>query len=235
MNVIDIGIILLILLWGVIGFKRGFIRQTTMFIGLILIIFLAAILKNNVAIFMYEKLPFFNFGGIFKGVTVLNILIYEMIAFFVVLAVLFVLLRIFTFFSFMIEKILDLTIILGIPSKILGFFVGLLEGYIIVFIILMVLSLPIFNIDIVRESKYAPRIIKESPVLSKYTQDMTKVFTEIYSLKDKYQELSTEEFNRETLDILLKYDIITVNSVEKLLTSGKLKIANVEDILNKYR
>ena len=70
---------------------------------------------------MYEKLPFFNFGGIFKGVTVLNILIYELIAFFVVLAVLFVLLRIFTFFSFMIEKILDLTIILGIPSKILGF------------------------------------------------------------------------------------------------------------------
>ncbi len=236
MNIVDIIIILFILFWGVIGFKRGFIKQTTMFIGLILILVLSFVLKNSVAIYMYEKLPFFNFFGIFRGVTVLNILLYELIAFFLVLAVLFLILKIFTFFSSIIEKILNFTIILGIPSKLLGFIVGLIEGYIVAFLILYFISLPIFNIYIIRESKFIPFMLDKTPILSEKLENTINTFEEIYSIKGKYKDAkSNDEFNKEALDILLKHNIITVESVEKLVISSKLKINNVEGILKKYR
>ena len=43
------------------------------------------------------------------------------------------------------------------------------------------------------------------------------------------------EITRETLDLFLKYDVITVESVDYLVEKDKLKIDNIESILSKYR
>jgi uncharacterized membrane protein required for colicin V production len=236
MSVVDIGIVLFILMYGIIGFKRGFIKQTTMFVGLFIVIIISFILKDPIANFMFEKLPFFDFWGIIKGVTVLNILLYEIVAFFFVFGILSILLRLFTFISSILEKVLNFTIILGIPSKILGFIVGLIEGYIIVFLIAFVLSQPIINFGLLKGSKYAPRILSETPILSQSSKNTVATFNEIYSLKDKYKNSQNNaEFNRQSLDILLKYKIISVESIEKLISSGKLELTNIEPILKKYR
>lgn len=236
MSVVDMFIILFILSWGILGFKRGFVKQTTKFIGFILILIIAFLLKNSVAFFMYEKLPLFNFFGLLKGLTILNILIYEVIAFLLVLAFLILLLKILTFISGIIEKILNFTIVLGIPSKILGLVVGLIEGYIITFLILCILSLPVINVKFITESNLGNKILYNSPILSDAIDDTLNTFDEIYLLKDKYENIEdNDEFDREALDIFLKHKIVTVKSIEKLITSGKLKIKNVEPILNKYR
>lgn len=236
MSVVDMFIILFILSWGILGFKRGFVKQTTKFIGFILILIIAFLLKNSVAFFMYEKLPLFNFFGLLKGLTILNILIYEVIAFLLVLAFLILLLKILTFISGIIEKILNFTIVLGIPSKILGLVVGLIEGYIITFLILCILSLPVINVKFITESNLGNKILYNSPILSDAIDDTLNTFDEIYLLKDKYENIEdNNEFDREALDIFLKHKIVTVKSIEKLITSGKLKIKNVEPILNKYR
>lgn len=236
MSVVDMFIILFILSWGILGFKRGFVKQTTKFIGFILILVIAFLLKNSVAFFMYEKLPLFNFFGLLKGLTILNILIYEVIAFLLVLAFLILLLKILTFISGIIEKILNFTIVLGIPSKILGLVVGLIEGYIITFLILCILSLPVINVKFITESNLGNKILYNSPILSDAIDDTLNTFDEIYLLKDKYENIEdNDEFDREALDIFLKHKIVTVKSIEKLITSGKLKIKNVEPILNKYR
>lgn len=236
MSVVDAIIILFILFWGVIGFKRGFVKQTTKFIGFILILVVAFLLKNSVALYMYEKLPLFDFFGLFKGLTIFNILIYELVAFFLVLAVLVVLLKILTFFSGIIEKILNFTVVLGVPSKILGLLVGLIQGYIVAFLILFILSQPSIEIKLVTESKLAPKILYNSPILSSATSNTLDSFNELYSLKEKYENTeNNDQFNREALDILLKHNIVTVESIEKLVTSGKLKIEGIELILNKYR
>ena len=44
-----------------------------------------------------------------------------------------------------------------------------------------------------------------------------------------------DAYNREALDILLKYEVITVDSTEKLIENEKIKIPGVESILAKYR
>ena len=60
--------------------------------------------------------------------------------------------------------------------------------------------------------------------------------TEFGELKNKYENTDNAlEFNRETLDLFLKYDVITVESVDKLIEQDKLKIDDVDTILNKYR
>ena len=77
MSIVDVIIILAILMGAVVGFKRGLTTQLVSTIGIILVMVLAFILKNPISKFMYENLPFLDFGGLLKGLPVLNIIVYE--------------------------------------------------------------------------------------------------------------------------------------------------------------
>lgn len=236
MNIFDVIIILFILSGAVVGFKRGLTRELVSLVSFFAIVILAFMLKNPISIFLYEHLPFFKFGGILKGVTVLNIALYEIIAFLIMVIILSVIFKILAIITNLFEKILKMTIILSIPSKIAGAVVGIIESYIWVFIVLYILSFPIFNIGILNESKYKNNILNNTPLLSGFIEPTMKVLDEFGDLKNKYESTeNASEFNRETLDLFLKYDVVTVESVDKLIENDKLKIDNVEEILNKYR
>ena len=150
---VDLIIILVIILCGLIGLKRGFTKELVCFLGFFLVIILSFILKNPVSSFFYEHLPFFKFSGLFKGITSINILLYEVLAFLVVVSILLIILRVIIFATSVFEKLLKLTIILGLPSKILGCIIGLIEGIVWCFIILYIVSLPLFNIKQINNSK----------------------------------------------------------------------------------
>ena len=231
-NLIDVIIILSLGFGAVLGFKRGAIRTGVSFVGLVLAIVLASVLRRPVASFMFEHLPFFDFFGAFKGATVLNILFYEVIAFFIVFAVLLIGVRLLSFVANIIEKALDFTIVLGIPSKIIGIVVGFIETYIYAFIILYVLALPMFNLGI-HDSKLASRILNNTPILTNTVGSSLNAFQDVYELKNK--NLTNEQYNIESLDILLKYNITNVETIDKLIQDGKLKISGVDVILNNYR
>lgn len=237
MKIVDIVILIIILLGAVIGFKRGFTRSLVSALGFIVIAILAYFLKNPLSILLYENLPFFKFGGILKGVTVLNIALYELLAFVIVLAILGVALKILMVATSVFEKILKMTIILGIPSKIMGAVVGALEAFVIVFISLYALSLPIFNISIVNDSNWKDTILNKTPILSAFSKDTMQVVDEFAGIKEKYKDnnKNAEEFNKEVLDLFLKYDVVKVSSIDKLVEKGKLQINNIEEILMKYR
>ncbi len=236
MNIIDAIIFLIILMGAVVGFKNGVIRQTVSLVGFLLVIILAFILKNPLSLWMYEHLPFFNFWGILKGVTVINILLYEVLAFLILVAIFSIILKIILMAAKIIEKILEFTVVLGIPSKILGIFVGALEYYLFVFVLLYVVTLPIFDTKSIKESKFAVNILEKTPVLSSYTEDATKVLNDFVALKDKYEKSSnSEEFNKDALKVLLDYKVVDVKSVDKLVERNKIKINDIEEILKDYR
>lgn len=236
MNIIDAVIILVLLAGAVFGLKRGFTKQLLSFLGIFVVVVLAFWLKNPISIFLYEHLPFFKFGGVFKGVTVLNIALYELIALLVLMFVLTFAMRILLFASSVFERILKFTIILGIPSKILGAIVGVIESYVWIFIILYLFTLPVFNIEIVNDSKLKDPILKNTPILSGFANKTMKVVEEFVDLKDQYKNTpNANEFNKDTLDLFLKYNVITIESAEKLLEKNKLQINQVDDVLNCYR
>ena len=126
------------------------------------------------------------------------------------------------------------TIVLSIPSKLLGIIVGAIHYYIIVFIVLYVLSLPIFGLDILKESKFKNGILNNTPILSSVVKESVKIFDEFETLKDKYKDnTSVDEFNNEALDLMLKYKVVSVESADKLVELKKIKVD--KNIINKYR
>lgn len=224
MNVIDLVILIFIVFGGLLGGKRGFTKSLLSFVGIFAILIFSFMLKNPVSVFLYNNLPFFNFGGLFKGITVLNILLYEVIAFFIVFSILTIVFKILLMISSVFEKILNMTIILGIPSKILGSIIGMLEAVVFVFIAMYILRLPTLNFKEVKNSKVGNFILDNTPILSKVCDDTVLVFNDIIELKNEYQEKdNTKEFNQDALDKMIERKIITKENAQKLIDKGKLK------------
>lgn len=223
-------IILIILAFGaLIGFKRGFTRQLVSLLGIFIVLVLSFMLKNPVSVFFYNNLPFFNFGGIFKDITVLNILLYEIIAFFIVFSILMIILKILLTITKIFEKILNATIILGIPSKILGLVLGVVEAIIYIFIVLYVLALPTFNFTFIKESKLANTILDKTPILTTVCDETLSVFNEIIELKEEYESTdNVKEFNGKALNIMIEKNVITKENAKKLIEKGKIKDVKID-------
>src|SRR5574344_1020632 len=113
LTIIDAVFIVFLLFGAAMGFTRGFIKSAVSFIGTIVVFGLAFYLKNPVSEFLYTNLPFFSFGGALEGVSVLNIIIYELIAFLLVVTILEIILKLIVMLSGVLEKILNMTIVLG--------------------------------------------------------------------------------------------------------------------------
>ena len=233
LNIVDVIIILIIGFGGILGFKEGVIQKTTSIVGLVLVVILSFILKNHLSVFFYENLPFFNLWGVFKGIQVLNIVFYEMVAFLIISSVLTIVYRVILGITGIIEKVLKATIILSIPSKIFGFLVGIVENYIWVYLFIFVLTLPVFNIKEIYESKTAMFIITETPILSKYTNKTLDIYNDLYSIIDNREGKSNVQVNEEAMDLMLKYDIITPESAHKLIDRQKVDIDD-DSFIEKY-
>lgn len=232
-TIVDAIILLIILLGGVIGFKEGVIKELTSIIGLVIVVIVSFSLKNYLSVLFYENLPFFNFWGIFKGIQVLNIVFYEMLAFIIIASLLTVAYRILLSITGLIEKILKATIILSIPSKILGFIVGLIEYYIWVYIALFILTLPVINLKSIYESKTATFIMEKTPFLSKYTEKTLKIYNDLYEIIDNRENKTNEKVNEEAMNLMLKHEIITKKSAKKLIDSNKVLVED-EHFLDNY-
>lgn len=238
MDVIDIGIIFVIIIGILIGLKRGFTKQIVSSLGVIVSIILAFIFKNKISVLLYCNFPFFSFGGILKGATILNILVYELISFLIIFAVLMMIFRILSILTTFLESALTATFVFGIPSKILGAILGAVEGYILAFVLLFVLTLPVFSFNdyIMKHSKFADNMLLDTPILSSYTKDTIDIVSEFADLKEQYKKSENDmQFNRNTLILFLKYKIVTVESIDTLVEKDKLKIDAIEEILRCYR
>ncbi len=234
-NVIDVVIVLMILCAGVVGLKRGVFKELVMTVGYLFLFVIAFLLKNPIADFLSMNLPFFKFGGNFEGLVSLNIILYQLIAFIIIFAILGVVFNIVLTITKALEKLLDFTIILGAISKLLGFVVGLIEGYILMYIVCLFLCCPLFNQTVVAESKLKDRILNETPVLSQFSKGITKTVEEVVALSNSDLTKDKDEFNRETVDIMLRHKVVTVEYMDKLVAKGKMDVPGLGAVIDKYR
>lgn len=237
MSIVDAIIILIVLACGAAGFKRGVLKQLVTTVGFVVVVVLAFYLKNPIAEFLSLHLPFFTFGGVFANVASINIILYQLISFILVIIILETILNVLIKVSGVIEKILKFTIILGIPSKILGFVVGIVEGFIVVFLILFVLKQPGFNLKIFDDSKLTNPILNSTPVLSQVAGNFVDAFNDLYELGNDYyeQEMDENTLNLKSIDVMLEHKIITTDYVIKLVDSNKINVMGIDSVINKYR
>lgn len=229
MNILDAVIIVLLLVGILGGLRRGLIKEVVLLVGLVAIFVISWYLRVPISTFLYKHLPFFGFNGLFKDVSILNILLYELIAFLAVLSILSIILVILLKISGIIEKILKATIILGIFSKIGGAIIGFLEGYLIVFIILFVVNQPFIHVTGIDDSKLSNIILNNTPVLSSITDKTRKTINDINKLIKIYKSTGKvkddndkDELNEEMIKIFKKYDIITEENLNYLREKGKI-------------
>ena len=232
MNIVDTIILLGLFLGAATGFVRGFFKQTVIFLGTILVVVLAFLIKNPLSTIMYQNLPFFKFGGL----TALNILVYEVIAFIIAVTILALILAIIIKITGIIEKILKFTVILALPSKLLGMIVGIIQSIVIMYIILFIMSLPTLKMDFLKDSKYTNVILTKTPIISNITNDIVKSFNEIAELtKIKVDLKDADNTNGKIVDVLLKNNIVTIGNVDNLVESKKISIDNYLELKDKYK
>lgn len=237
MNILDIGIVLLLIMFFITGFKRGVIKELASLIGIVLVFIISYQLKGYIGNILCYIFPFFKFSGSIEGLSILNIIMYQAIAFLIIFSLLLSLYEIILKLSKALQKIVNMTIILIIPSKILGGLISMLKGYILLFVIFIVLLVPLRNQNIFYESKMINHMLYKSPILSKYTNKEMNAITEIYDLGEKVtkKQISTNAANKKGLDIILKYNITDKKTIENLIKIHKLdNINNVDEILNNY-
>ena len=236
MTIVDAIVILFLLLGAVLGFKKGAIRSLVGLVGTIAVVVIAYYLKNPVAELLYNFVPFFDFSGSWQGLATLNILLYEGIAYVLVFVILYGILSLILKLTGIIEKVLTMTIILGIPSKIIGAILGFLEAVVFSFIILFVLLQFNGSHTWIKESSVAMSILDKTPLIGTMVSDTYDAILEISDLDEKYKDSNDlDAYNGEILSIMLKYHVITPESARKLIEDDKLNFAGADAIVNTFK
>lgn len=220
--IIAIVIVIFIALEVISGYKKGFLESGVRLIGSILIVVGAFLFKNPLSVYLYTNFPFFNFGGIFKGVEALNIIAYEIIAFVLLFVVLYIAFKIICSITKLVEKLLSFIFFIGIPNKILGAVLGFVQGMVILYFVIAVFKIGANLFGYEMEPSLADYIV-EVPILKQTFGATLDSLDEITSLAKDYEYTKDkDEFNGKVLDILLEYDIISKDNLDKLIDSGKL-------------
>ena len=203
LNIVDAIIIIFLVVGFVSGFKRGVVKQGVVTFGTILVVILSFLFKNPLSMVLYKHFPFFTVG-LLKNYSILNILLYELISFFILLSIFALILAIIIKISGVIERFLRSTVILALPSRLLGGVLGIIEFYVFTFIILLLITMPIFSIstqDYVTESKYKDKVLNNTIVMSNLSGGMVNSIHQINDLLEDEDKLGTKNFNCKALNI----------------------------------
>lgn len=236
MNIVDIVLIILLLLYVAKGFSEGVIKESITFIGGFAVIVIAFFLKNPVSVFLYKTLPFFKFSGPLAGISVANIIIYELLAFLLVAGILLAIYVVVIKATRILEKIIKITLVLALPSKILGAIVGFIEGVVVAFILLFIFMQFNLTKKYIDNSNFATTILEKTPLLGSAIDPIYSSFKEIAEVSEKYKDSSNrDEANLESLNILLKYEVLSIDNAEDLVESGKIAIPGANELISNYK
>ena len=199
MNLVDIFFLLIILVCGLIGLKRGFFKELVLTVGYIILLIVSYKLITPTANLIISLVK--------VGNNPINLLIYQIIAFLVVFIILSIIFQLIVFLTNALEKLLNITIVLGIFSKILGFILGLVKGVIVAYLLSLLFTLPMF-----RNSTVRTELLTKMPNIK-----LNQIVNEISKL-----DINSNDFNKQVLQILIKYNILTKEKVIDMVKSGQL-------------
>lgn len=232
-NIFSVVIVLLILLCGVLGSKRGILKELVIIVGTIIVFTIAFFLKDPLASFFCTYLPFFNFKIPLGNLISLNIIFYQLIAFLLIVILLRIILQILIDVTGIFSKIINATIILALPNKLLGFVVGILEGYILMFIILNVIAIPLSGSHLFMSSGVRQYIVNDTPVLKDCLGGLNYAIDDVLSLSSN-DDRNTNDLK--VMDIMLKYKTVSVEFMDNVKETGKLDdISGLDGVIDRYR
>ena len=216
LNIFDIGIILILIMFVVVGFKKGVIKESVSLIAFIIVFVLSWLLKGVIGNFLCIYFPFFKFSGVISGLSSLNILIYQLIAFIIVFGFLLGFYSLVLKISKVFQKIVNMTLC--------------------VFICLVFLIIPLGGSNIFQDSNMINYILYKTPILSNFTVSFVNPINEIYSLSEDVSnnKISVNDANIRAISIMLKYKVVNYKTLDIIYNRNKLEnVDGLDSILHK--
>lgn len=225
---VDISIIVILILFALLGLKRGMFKSIVYLAAILIVAIVSYEFKDYLGNILMKLLPFIKFKGDFEGITVVNVLFYKGLAFLIVFLLLMCVLSIIIKISGLLDLLVKATIILEIPSKLIGMILGLAEGVIVCYVGLFILvQIPVED-NPINESKIAPYIINKTPLLNKVFVNGYETAEKVYNIIDeKIENYTQDEVNNEALDELKSSGSITDSDLETLKKEGKKVVSDV--------
>lgn len=216
-------VIILFLVMGVYdGYKKGFIEGLFRLAGAIVALVLAYMFKDKLSVLLYTHLPFIKLGGLFRGVSVINILIYELIAFVLIFIVAILVVDLVVKTSGLVEKLLKIIPLFDVLNGILGALIGFLQTIVILYFVIFVFKFGCNLFGFQLQPSLADNVL-EIKILDEKFGSTISSFNEIAALSKTYENSKDKtELNNKSIDILLKYGIISKENLDILIKNGKI-------------
>lgn len=229
-TIVDIILLAFIVLGAWAGSRKGLIKTAVGFVGLVAIIIISYTLKSYLANFLIDVMPFFPFSGELEGLTALNILIYNVIAFVVIFVLMYCVLNIVLALTGFIDTLLKFTVIWIIPSKIGGAILGFLEAWLFAFLAVFVLGQFSFANGIISDSKISNFMLNHTPIIGTYLSGASQATKEIYDGIEEYrndENKTTTDLNLYILQVEINYGLVSKDKATELMEIGKIGIDGV--------
>ena len=216
-------VIILFLVMGVYdGYKKGFIESIFKLVGFVVALVLAYMFKDKLSVILYTHLPFIKFGGLFRGVSVINILIYELIAFILIFVVAVLVVDLIVKTSGLVEAIMNIIPLFDFLNGVLGAVVGFLQTIIILFFVIFIFKFGCNLFGFQMQPSLADNVL-EIDILNEKFGSTISSFNEIAALSKSYENSKDKsELNDKSIDILLKYGIISQENLDVLIKNKKI-------------
>lgn len=224
MNTIDYIVLFLLLIGTIVGLKRGFIVELSNVVKGIVSLYVAYIFRDEGALLLSSLIKFPELEGIWARISVIEIYIYQIAAFFIIW--LFVRL-LFMIVTKTLEESTKGVPVISQTKHILGGVLGFLKMYIIVFIVLFFLSLPFMKFESVKESLVTDYIVNKTPYLSNFMNNIKDTVTEMIDTIDENEEKTDEEINFDILKMMIDSGMVNIETIEKILGKENLDINNL--------
>lgn len=226
--ILDIIVIGFLLISMLVGYFRGFTTRFFSFILSILAFFLAFILSKPISLLFTFQIRISD-GAVSEVLKGFYPLIYQVIAF-IILLVIFMILKVVILFVFRntIKRLIDTLAFSRFIDGILGSALSLIEGLIFTFIALCVMMMPFI--------KDGSKIIDNSTIASHILDLVPEASKQLNALSDTYNLTKNLDFSSFSLD---KLDKNSLSTLKTMITSaqdmGLVTPQDVNDLVENYR
>ncbi len=241
MNYFDIIFGIILIVFGIEGYKRGFFRETLNLVGLIVILYISFLLMAPIGNILLKTLPFLSLSIIGVEMEALNIFFYQILSFILLSIILYIIWNFVLTITGLLSKIIGLNKLLRFPFRVLGALAGVISGYIILFLILLVIAIPLNSrFTSYKDSKLKDHIINNKLLFTKEVVKLNDSINEIYDLtyvidKDEKRLKHSNTYNAKVMDIMLKNRMVEKETIVELINRNKLHTySELDKVLEKY-
>ena len=224
MSIFDILIIVLILFGMYLGYQRGVVKELSDFAILLFSMIIASPVSKLLCSLLYPVLPFYNFTGSIKGLKSLNIILYRVIFYFLILIILISIIRTVLLKLGLLRKITDTMVEAGIISKLLGLLVAFPLMIVFLYNVMFILNSPFINLDFTNDSKGYKMILEKTLIISKQNErvylcenDTKKIVNGKYNT-DKNYKIANDKILKSSIE----HKLISYKNTKKLKDKKKL-------------